>query len=183
MKSEPLHKTAPQLHPPTVPGRTCLQRAFPGGWQTASNIARQLGYEITGAAGGHHWEFVPHEAIGEINAVIARWGAEHAAAHSVTVNHLSCRIADLWLRFSTATFAQQVGAPMKRAGTTEPFIAIADIPLIISAARASTPPGPGWRTEPDAADQLLQWIEAHGLAGLTIIEARRERRLPGGFGF
>lgn len=180
MKSEPLHKTAPQLHPPTVPGRTCLQRAFPGSWQTASGIARQLGYEITGAAGGHHWEYVPHEAIGEINATLARWAAETQSAQTVTREHVSCRVLDVFLRFSALHFAQQLGIPMKQGPGAEPFIRIEDLPLVIAAARAS-PQGARWETGPDQPGRMIDWIETKGLAGLTLGTARRERRIPGGF--
>jgi hypothetical protein len=166
--------------PPLIPGKTFLQRAFKSDDGTPLNIALALGYVVT----EHPWpgyglrRAVPSEAIGEILAVMQRWREEHSESKLITPNHVSCKALDAFLHFNTALIAERIGCPVLKPTSSESFILLDDIALVVAAMRRSPQPHPhGARLEEGVEGQVVTWVREKGLAGLTAIEIRRQRRI------
>jgi hypothetical protein len=171
-----------QYKPPVIPGWTCIQTAFKcSNAHTIENMARAMGYEVIERGGPTTWRYIPSDALGAILGTLAQSAEEAQDARTVTKEHVSCRLLDMRLKTGSAGWARLAGLSVKTPGPeSEPFVRMDEVTLIVGLAAQSNvfPPG----TVPaDLGRRCLDWIETNGLAGITERQARREKRLPGGY--
>jgi hypothetical protein len=161
-----------QGQPTPPPGHVCLETAFGANWRTAENMARALGIPVEPhPTGSEAWVYVPADAVPRIRGQLARGRDAHLEAHTISADHVSCRLVDRHLRFGSAHFARSLALEVKRP-TSEPeeFVRIGDLPAIAGAARATRPQGIGWRAALADVDRLIGFIDHHRAAGVPARE-------------